>query len=294
MKFARVMHGNEPRLVLVTQDQADVETLAVLERDISLADLASGTAMPVPGPGGPRLGTDVDLLLPIPEPGKIVCVGLNYVDHAAETQLEPPKAPLLFAKTNNTLLPHGGNIALDPDTSAEVDFEGELTVVIGRRASRVDTATALEHVFGYTIANDVSARDLQFSDGQWMRGKSLDTFCPVGPYLVTVDEVPDPQQLPIVTKVNGVVMQQQSTADMIFSVAEIISYVSKSITLDPGDIILTGTPSGVGYTRKPPVFLADGDTVTISIEPIGTLCNGVVADHFPAPGTDAIAFAGQG
>lgn len=289
------MHGDEPRLALVEEDRTGGTTLAVLERDITISDLASGSITPIHALTGPRLhGADARFLLPVPTPGKIVGIGLNYRDHAAETQLAAPRAPLLFAKTNNTLLPHEGTISVDLDISTEVDFEGELAVVIGRRASRVGTGAALEHVFGFTIANDVSARDVQFGDGQWMRGKSLDTFCPLGPYLVTADEVPDPQRLTIVTRVNGETMQEQPTADMIFSVAEVVSYVTGSITLDPGDVILTGTPAGVGYTRKPPVFLADGDTVTVSIDTIGTLRNRVVADHFAAASTDPILVAGQG
>jgi 2-keto-4-pentenoate hydratase/2-oxohepta-3-ene-1,7-dioic acid hydratase in catechol pathway len=212
--------------------------------------------------------------LPIDLPGKIVCVGLNYLDHAEEQGVEPPDHPILFSKWTNTLVGPGAPIVLPPATQ-QVDYEAELGVVIGARARGISAADALGAVRGYVCVNDVSARDLQFGDGQWTRGKSVDTFCPVGPRLVPRDEVPDPQALAIRCVLNGETMQDSSTAAMIFSVAEIVAFVSETTTLEPGDLIATGTPAGVGFTRKPPVFLQDGDEVTIEIEGLGALTNPV-------------------
>jgi 2-keto-4-pentenoate hydratase/2-oxohepta-3-ene-1,7-dioic acid hydratase in catechol pathway len=212
--------------------------------------------------------------LSISRPGKIVCVGLNYLDHAQETGQEVPKAPLLFAKWPNTLIGDGDTIVLPPE-AAEVDYEAELGVVIGTTAKRVGEADALDHVAGYICLNDVSARDLQFSDGQWTRGKSPDTFCPVGPRLVPREEIDDPQQLGIRCVLNGETLQDSSTTQMIFSVAEIIAYVSRIITLEAGDLIATGTPAGVGVFRDPKILLKDGDQVSIEIDGLGTLTNPV-------------------
>jgi 2-keto-4-pentenoate hydratase/2-oxohepta-3-ene-1,7-dioic acid hydratase in catechol pathway len=212
--------------------------------------------------------------LSISRPGKLVCVGLNYLDHAQETGQEVPRAPLLFAKWPNTLIGNGDAIVL-PDEAAEVDYEAELGVVIATAAKHVTEARALDHVEGYICLNDVSARDLQFADGQWTRGKSPDTFCPVGPRLVPREEIPDPQQLAIRCILNGQTMQDSSTAQMIFSVAEIIAYVSRVITLEPGDLIATGTPAGVGVFRDPKVLLKDGDEVSVEIDGLGTLTNPV-------------------
>jgi 2,4-didehydro-3-deoxy-L-rhamnonate hydrolase len=210
--------------------------------------------------------------LAIPRPGKIVCVGLNYRDHAAEGGQDLPKAPLLFAKWPNTLIGDGDPVVLPPE-STQVDYEAELGVVIGTKAKRVSERDALDHVEGYICVNDVSARDLQFADGQWTRGKSPDTFCPVGPRLVPRDEIADPQALAIRCIVNGEALQDSSTAQMIFSVAEIIAYTSQVITLEPGDLIATGTPAGVGVFRDPKVLLKDGDEVSVEIEGLGTLTN---------------------
>jgi 2,4-didehydro-3-deoxy-L-rhamnonate hydrolase len=212
--------------------------------------------------------------LSISRPGKIVCVGLNYLDHAREGGTELPKAPLLFAKWPNTLIGDGDAIVLPPEAQ-EVDYEAELGVVIGATARRVSEADALDHVAGYVCLNDVSARDMQFGDGQWTRGKSLDTFCPVGPRLVPREEIDDPQQLGIRCILNGEAVQDSSTAQMIFSVPEIIAYVSRVITLEPGDLIATGTPAGVGVFRDPKVLLKDGDEVSVEIDGLGTLTNPV-------------------
>ena len=214
--------------------------------------------------------------LPIDRPQKIVCIGLNYRDHAEEQGTELPAAPLLFAKWPNTLIGPGEPIVIPPITK-QVDYEAELGVVIGARVRRASVENALEAVAGFLCLNDVSARDLQFSDGQWVRGKSLDTFCPVGPELVPAADVPDPQALAIRAVVNGEVLQDSHTSHMIFTVAEIVAHVSRAITLEPGDLIATGTPAGVGAFREPPVWLEPGDEVTIEIEGVGALTNPVRA-----------------
>ncbi|HEU5363047.1 MAG TPA: fumarylacetoacetate hydrolase family protein [Gaiellaceae bacterium] len=208
-------------------------------------------------------------------PQKIVCVGLNYRDHAEEQGVDLPERPLLFAKWPNTLIGPGEAIRI-PSITQQVDYEAELGVVIGRRASRVDPADALDHVAGYVVANDVSARDLQFSDGQWVRGKSLDSFLPVSD-LVPAADVPDPQALPIRAILNGEVMQDSSTSNMIFGVAEIVSFVSQAIALEPDDLIITGTPAGVGAFREPRVWLKPGDEITIEIDGLGSITNPVAA-----------------
>jgi len=214
--------------------------------------------------------------LPIERPGKIVCIGLNYRDHAVEQGVPLPERPLLFAKWPNALIGPGEPIVI-PEVATQVDYEAELGVVIGARVRNVSIENALEAVRGYVCVNDVSARDLQFSDGQWTRGKSPDTFCPVGPALVPAADVPDPQALAIRCTVNGQTLQDSSTSNMVFGVADLIAFVTQAITLEPGDLIATGTPAGVGAFRKPPVWLQAGDEVTIEIEGIGELTNPVRA-----------------
>jgi 2-keto-4-pentenoate hydratase/2-oxohepta-3-ene-1,7-dioic acid hydratase in catechol pathway len=208
-------------------------------------------------------------------PQKIVCVGLNYRDHAEEQGVALPERPLLFAKWPNTLIASGEPIRV-PAICEHPDYEAELGVVIGRRALRVSADDAFDFVRGYVVANDVSGRDLQFSDGQWVRGKSLDTFLPVGD-LVPVSEVPDPQVLPIRAILNGETMQDSNTSNQVFGVAEVIAFVSQAITLEPGDLIITGTPAGVGAFRKPPVWLQPGDEITIEIDGLGSITNPVAA-----------------
>ena len=214
-------------------------------------------------------------MLPIERPAKIVCVGLNYRDHAEEQGVELPKEPLLFAKWPTSLIGPGEAIVIPPIVT-KADYEAELGVVIGARAKNVSKENAFEVVRGYLCANDVSARDLQFSDGQWTRGKSPDTFCPVGP-MVPRDEVSDPHDLRIRAIVSGEVLQDSTTANLIFGIDDVISYASQTTTLEPGDLILTGTPAGVGVFRDPQRLLQPGDEVTIEIERIGSLTNPVVA-----------------
>ena len=215
-------------------------------------------------------------MLPIERPGKIICVGLNYHDHAEEQGVELPEEPLLFAKWTSALIGPGDPIVIPPLVT-KCDCEAELGVVIGARVRSVSKENALEAVRGYVCANDVSARDLQFKDGQWTRGKSVDTFCPVGPRLVPVEEISDPHDLRIRAIVSGEVLQDSTTAKLIFGVDDVISHASQTMTLEPGDLILTGTPAGVGAFRDPPRLLRAGDEVTIEIERIGSLTNSVVA-----------------
>ena len=215
------------------------------------------------------------MAVPIPRPGKIVCVGLNYRDHAEEQGAELPEAPLLFAKFTTSLIGPGDPIVIPPIVT-KCDYEAELGVVLGATVRQVSRENALEAVAGYVVANDVSARDLQFGDGQWTRGKSPDTFCPVGP-LVPAAYVRDPHSLPIRAILNGEVMQDSTTANLLFGVDEVISYASQTATLEAGDLILTGTPAGVGIFRDPPRLLRPGDEITIEIDGVGTLTNPVVA-----------------
>jgi len=206
-------------------------------------------------------------------PPRIFAVGRNYAEHAAELGNQAPAKPLIFAKFPSSVVGPGQPIQWTPRITQQVDWEGELAVVIGRGGRDIPEERAYEHIYGYTIANDVSARDLQDGDGQWTRAKGLDTFCPLGPFLVSADEVPDPHALRIVTKVNDEVMQDGHSSAMIFKIPYLVAYLSQSFALQPGDLILTGTPSGVGKARKPPRFLADGDVVSVSIEGLGTLSN---------------------
>jgi 2-keto-4-pentenoate hydratase/2-oxohepta-3-ene-1,7-dioic acid hydratase in catechol pathway len=215
----------------------------------------------------------VELLAPVPRPGKILAAGVNYQSHGDEQSKAPPDHPVLFAKMTTSVIGHGTEIRWSPTLTQAVDFEAELAVVIGRTCRRVTPDRALDYVAGYTCLNDVSARDLQFSDRQYVRGKSLDTFCPMGPWLVTADEIPDPQALGVRCLVNDEVMQDASTSEMVFGVAALVSFCSQAMTLEPGDVIATGTPAGVGWFREPKRMLHDGDEVVVDIERIGRLVN---------------------
>ena len=219
----------------------------------------------------PRAG--LHLLAPVRNPSKIVAVGINYLDHCREAGVEPPSEPLLFAKLPSSVAGPGQDIEWDPALTAAVDYEAELAVVIGSQARNVTAAEAFDAIFGYTCANDVTARDLQRRDGQWVRGKSLDTFCPLGPEIVTKDEIPAPGDLSIACRVNGRVLQSSNTGEMIFDIPSLIAFITRAFTLFPGDLILTGTPHGTGVFRNPPVLLHDGDVVEVEIEGVGTLSN---------------------
>jgi 2-keto-4-pentenoate hydratase/2-oxohepta-3-ene-1,7-dioic acid hydratase in catechol pathway len=213
----------------------------------------------------------------VPDPEKILCVGFNYADHTKEMQIERPVAPNIFAKFRNALVADGDPVPLGT-RSSQIDYEGELAVVIGRRCRRAEQNAAEDYIAGYTVVNDVTARDLQFRTSQWTLGKAVDGFCPMGPGLVPREHILDVQDLAIVTRLNGHVVQNGSTRDMVFSVAAIVSEISSVITLEPGDVIATGTPAGVGYKADPPRFLDNGDEVEITIEGIGTLTNRFVSE----------------
>jgi len=214
------------------------------------------------------------LRAPIPRPGKIICVGRNYAEHAHERGAEIPTQPIFFLKSANTICGPGDPIVLPPN-STQVDYEAELAVVIGKGGKRIPEDKAHEHIGGYMILNDVSARDMQRDDKQWFRGKSCDTFAPTGPWLVTKDEIPDPHNLRLSLTLNGQTMQDSNTSYMIFKIPYLVSYLSQSLTWEAGDLISTGTPEGVGAHRTPPVFLQPGDIVSITIERVGTLTNPV-------------------
>lgn len=272
---------------LLAAGPAPGDMIALLERGAgwrqALAVVTSGLAKAL----GPRRGVkglltplaSVRLRAPVPRPNKITCLGLNYADHAREQGTEPPSRPIYFLKSGNTICGPHDSIVLPPNSS-QVDYEAEFAVVIGKRGRDIPEDKALDYVAGYTILNDVSARDMQFGDKQWYRGKSCDTFAPTGPWIVTADEIPNPHDLRILLTLNGQTMQDSHTRNLIFKVPYLISYFSQSATWEVGDLISTGTPPGVGVFRKPPVFLQAGDTVSITVEGVGTLTNPVVG---PSP-----------
>lgn len=216
------------------------------------------------------------LLAPVPRPSKIICIGLNYRDHAAESNMPIPERPVIFSKFPTSVTGPDQPVVLPP-TSTKVDYEAELAVVIGRRAKHVPRERAYDYVLGYMNFNDVSARDFQFADGQWQRGKSCDTFAPMGEYIATTDEIPDPHRLSIKLRLNGQTMQDSNTDQLIFGIPELVAFLSETITLEPGDVIATGTPPGVGFARKPPVFIKDGDVMEVEIEGLGILSNPAIA-----------------
>ncbi len=264
--------GETPRVGYIEDDEVrplgGASMLEYIEHGRSADRQPGGEAVPL---------SEARLHAPVARPAKIIAIGLNYEDHAAETGGDLPEKPIVFAKYQNTIIGPGEAIRIPPITE-QVDYEAELTVVIGRVAKNVPEEEALGYVFGYMNGNDVSSRDLQFSEGgQWTRSKSIDTFAPIGPYLVTRDEVPDPQNLSIRCVLNGEVMQDGTTSDMVFSVAELVSFLSSGMTLVPGDVIMTGTPAGVGFVRDPEVFMKAGDEVSVEIEGLGTLTNPVEA-----------------
>lgn len=284
MRLCRFEADGAPRLGLVSGPDAvidltaaglcppaDIGSLLADERAGLLADRAAGA----PESARLRLG-QVRLAAPVPRPAKIIGIGLNYRDHAAETGQDLPTRPTVFAKFPTALSGPYEPIVL-PALSSAVDYEGEFGVVIGREARDVPEDEALSYVGGYLAVNDVSARDVQNWTSQWTLGKSFDGFAPVGPFLVTADEVPDPQALRIETRLNGVTVQSSSTANMVFTVAELVSALSAVMTLEPGDIIATGTPGGIGAAQNPPRFLRAGDVVEVEIERLGCLRNPVTA-----------------
>src|SRR5437660_723941 len=219
----------------------------------------------------------VTLLAPIPRPPKLICVGLNYRDHALESKMEIPKVPTIFAKFATAVIGPGEPIVL-PKNSTQPDYEAEFAFVIGTGGRHIPAEEWEQHVFGYTLLNDVSARDFQMATSQWMMGKTFDTFAPMGPHLVSADEIADPHALDIGLRINGQTLQQSNTRQLIFKIPELIAYLSSVMTLEPGDVVSTGTPAGVGYARNPPRFLQPGDDVVISVDQIGELRNPVIAE----------------
>lgn len=281
MKLAQIIHDNLQFVASIDQKEAaifDPSTFpAVLSQWIAGGDALLTRAETALKNGQCRIVplSEAKVLAPLTSPGKIVAIGLNYMDHCREQNMQVPDRPIVFTKFNNAIIGPGEAISWSPFTTNQVDYEVELGVVIGKAARNVSEEQALDHVYGYTIINDVSARDLQFSDKQWVRAKSMDTFCPMGPVIVTKDEIPDPQDLRLRCLLNGAIMQDSTTAEMIFPVRQLISILSQYFTFHPGDVIATGTPDGVGVFRKPPVFLKPGDEITLEIEKIGTLYNPV-------------------
>lgn len=241
--------------------------------DITLLDIIDGAPLPARGDRLP----EARLLAPL-RPPKILCVGRNYADHAKELGNDVPKKPLIFAKYSTSVIGEGEAIRWDSHLTQQVDWEGELAVIIGKTAKNIAESDALDYVFGYTVANDVSARDLQDTEGQWARAKGMDTFCPLGAVVVTASDLPDPHALTIETRLNGEVVQHASTGLMFFKVPFLVAYLSQTFTLEAGDVILTGTPAGVGKGMKPPRFLKTGDVVSVTIDGIGTLTNPCMAD----------------
>lgn len=256
------------------------DMLALLRAGDAGLDAARAVLDAVGTDGDGRYAFDLDavrLCAPIADPGKILCIGQNYRDHVLEQNAKMPERPIIFAKFSNTVVGPGDDV-IHPTTTQQLDYEAELVVVIGKTGKHIARERAYDYVAGYMAGQDVTARDVQHGDGQWVRGKTQDTTAPLGPYLVTRDEVPDPQSLDIKLWVNGEVRQNSNTRNLIFDVPHLLTFISEGITLNPGDLIYTGTPPGVGAWRKPPVFLQPGDEMTVEIEKLGRLTNRVVAD----------------
>ncbi len=287
MKLVTFDTGKNPRIGIWLEAQKVILDLSLVQPDLPrtmIAFLEAGEpalqrareALAAPLPAALIPFDQVVLLAPIPRPGKLLCMGHNYLDHTATSPGELPEFPNLFLKASSCVVGPGSPVLLTGASQA-VDYEGEFCFVIGKRASRVNQAQAMEHVAGYTLLNDVSARDYANRVSQWMLGKSFDTFAPLGPALVTKDEVPDPHQLELVMKINGEERQHSNTRNLIFSIPFLIAHISQVLTLEPGDVVSTGTPSGSGAGRKPPVFLQPGDEMRLTVEKIGELFNRVAA-----------------
>lgn len=285
MKLITFSTENTPHLGVISADGTQIINLHAASNGnlpvdmlsfLQMGDTAMDAARKLAAhpPAESTIPFDEKLLrAPIDNPQKIIAIGRNYAAHALEQGIKPPDHPVMFAKYPSAIIGPHDTIKWSDALTEQVDAEAELAVIIGKRARNVPREAALDYVAGYTICNDVSARDLQFSDKQYTRAKSLDTFCPLGPWIVTRDEIADPQNLTVRGLWNGTVMQEANTGEMSFGVAFLIEFISRAFTLLPGDIISTGTPHGVGIFRDPPIFLKDGDTVTIEVEGIGSLTN---------------------
>lgn len=277
MRFLMLSVEDKPRLGLLNVDNevmvlkggpATLDDLIQTHQDMlpRLAELKRLPTLPF---------EEVEVLAPLTNPGKIVCIGLNYADHANEQGAALPERPLLFNKWKTSIIGPNDPITWPADVTHQIDYEAELAVIIGKKAKNISASDAFDYIFGYTIINDITARDIQRGDKQWIRGKSFDTFCPIGPIIVTADEIPDPHQLDIKLRLNGETMQDSNTSYLIHKIPQLIEHITRTSTLMPGDIISTGTPSGVGFARDPQVWLKAGDTVEVEIEAIGILRNTV-------------------
>jgi 2-keto-4-pentenoate hydratase/2-oxohepta-3-ene-1,7-dioic acid hydratase in catechol pathway len=278
------MRYSESSMRLVTfQQPGSVPEAGIVEgnrvQGLGVEMISVCAAGRVPDARGPSFDlASVRLLAPVPRPPKLICVGLNYRDHAAESRSEIPKVPTIFSKFSNVVIGPGDPIVL-PKASRKPDYEAEFAFVIGRGGRHIPAAKALDHVLGYTIANDVSARDFQTATTQWLMGKTFDTFAPMGPWIVTKDEIADPHALDISLEIGGETLQSSNTREMVFRIPELIEYVSTAVTLEPGDVFITGTPAGVGFGRKPPRWLKPGEEVVVRIAGIGELRNPTVAEE---------------
>lgn len=279
MKLLQFYDRQDPdRQLRIGVMEGDSEVV-VFEKGMSAKDIIRHADLqPLMVSAERRKLNEVKLLPPITDPEKIICIGLNYYDHVMESNMEVPKVPVLFPKYNNCLAGHEDDVVI-PSEVTQCDYEVELAVVIGRTAKRVPLEEAMNYVYGYTILNDVSARDIQLYEPQWTRGKAIDGFAPTGPWIVTADEIKNPGQLGISLKLNGETMQDSNTKELIFDVPYLISFLSRTMTLQPGDMVSTGTPPGVGMGRKPQVWLKPGDVVEASVEGIGTLRNTFIVDR---------------
>ncbi|MBK5266155.1 MAG: fumarylacetoacetate hydrolase family protein [Acidimicrobiia bacterium] len=278
MRIARVNGATGPVYVVQAGDESWVELGSLGIHVTTTPELVNAAdalaALDVSAMGGGLV--DPSFLAPIVAPGKLMAIGLNYADHIRETGSKAPANPILFVKANTSLTGPEDDIVVDPELTSMADYETELTLIIGRETKGISEADARSVVFGYTVANDVSARDCMKADGQLVRAKSFDTYCPIGPWITTADSVPDPQALAVKTLVNGEVRQDSSTAEMIFSIDHLIYFLARGMTLEPGDVMLTGTPHGVGFVMDPPRFLHAGDVVECEVEGLGKLRNRVV------------------
>ncbi|MHB9035969.1 MAG: fumarylacetoacetate hydrolase family protein [Armatimonadota bacterium] len=263
------------KLVRFTSAKYPEGTYGIFAEDSRIEVISGGLFDPIKKTGDVVCESEITRYLHPIDPPNVIAIGLNYVEHTKETQQKMPTQPLMFLKATTTVVGHGDNIVLPKIVPTGVDYEAELCAIIGRKAKNVSENEALSHVFGYCCGNDVSGRDVQFADGQWARGKSFDTFAPLGPYVITDF---DPNGKRVISRLNGEVMQDGNTSDMVFSVATLVSFLSRNLTLLPGTVIMTGTPFGVGYTRTPPVALKPGDVSEVEVEGLGVLRNTVVAE----------------
>jgi 2-keto-4-pentenoate hydratase/2-oxohepta-3-ene-1,7-dioic acid hydratase in catechol pathway len=279
VRIARIVGPTGPHFAVQAGDDSWVDLKSLGIEAATTAQLVAAAdalkAIKVATLGGGIVNPQ--FLAPIVAPGKVMAIGLNYADHMRETKVNPPANPILFTKYNTSLAGPTDDIVVDPELTKAADYEGELALIIGKRTKHITEAEAFDSVFGYLVANDVSARDAQKIDGQLDRSKSFDTFCPVGPWITTADAVPNPQALAVKTTVNGEVRQDSSTKEMYFPITHLIYFLARGMTLEPGDVILTGTPHGVGFVMNPPRALKAGDLVEVEVEGLGKISNRVVA-----------------